>query len=174
MLRWICTLSPCLLLATPDSAAAQRNFRETFVPYNLVCQLSGEMGRQRITFHIEDVHFKMLYLPSVILGSKMLDVETFDANTVKGSMKGGVPGLDPNIDRAEFNIDRNTGEITASYRSRQCPPSPECLPIASASTTPQRELARRRHKYFDGSAHAIEGRMRYCVTARPCRPVTLC
>ncbi len=119
MLRWICTLSPCLLLATPDSAAAQRNFRETFVPYNLVCQLSGEMGRQRITFHIEDVHFKMLYLPSVILGSKMLDVETFDANTVKGSMKGGVPGLDPNIDRAEFNIDRNTGEITASYDGPQ-------------------------------------------------------
>ena len=115
MLRWLGAVTSSLLLSTPGSALAQREYREAFPPYNLTCQLSGELGPQRLLFHVEDVQLKMLFLPTVTLEGKALDVQTFDRNEVKGSLAGGVPGLASSIESADFTLDRNTGTIAARY-----------------------------------------------------------
>ena len=110
----VCALS-LAVITSPISASAQRTVRESFQPYNLICQLSGELGQQRLVFHVEDVAFKLLYLPTVMLGGKALSVDVFDSNSVKGSLDDGVPGFGPKIVSAEFDIDRNTGTLSAHF-----------------------------------------------------------
>lgn len=116
MVTWFRVGVLCLaLVAPPVSVSAQRAVRESFQPYNLICQLSGELGQQRLIFHIEDVALKLLYLPTVTLGGKPLSIDVFDNNSMKGSLDGGVPGLGPKIVTAEFDIDRNTGALSARF-----------------------------------------------------------
>ena len=130
LLSWIRTPALCLVVVvTSFPALAQRWFRESFDPYNLVCQISGELGAMRLMFHVEDVTAKLIYFPTITLGGKPLAVESFDSNNVKGTLEGGVPGLDPRISTADFRIDRNTGAIDAHfYETWQTTPATATLP----------------------------------------------
>ena len=116
----VCLIATTMAIAplATKPADAQRTFRDKFKPYNLVCLLDGDLGTQRLMFHVEDVTFALLYLPIITLSGKELDVQVFDSSEVRAAIKDGLPGQE-GVARGEFVIDRNTGAISATYRGAQ-------------------------------------------------------
>jgi hypothetical protein len=111
------SLACCLILfAFPVAASAQRTFRDGFEPYNLVCDVSGELGTQRFTLHVEDVQFKLLFLPTLTNNGQPLNVETFDDNSIIAALDVNGNTAHPEIKSIYFDIDRNTGSVSIKYR----------------------------------------------------------
>jgi len=117
VLARLAALSFCFqLFSFPSETFAQRTFRESFMPYNLICDTSGEVGTYRYVLHIEDTTWKLINLPTIKIGSQDLTVDEFDANVVKAYIDGNFPEHPEYIKSVYIEIDRNTGELKVTYR----------------------------------------------------------
>jgi len=88
-------------------------------PYNLICNINGDLGPQRLVFRVKPPRFPLIdstpRLSLVTDSEQAITVEQVGGTTLRAKMIGPVPGWPDGTSTMAITLNRNTGEIKIKF-----------------------------------------------------------